>query len=115
MVGKFKDEAGSIPIEAFVALKAKTYIFRFGDTTKVTAKGVPKRARNEQTVEDFEGYTRNPGPPFKFQKLGPSNYEVYTWAMSKLGFHNFDDKGYYVGNKKYAHGDYRVKRQKTSA
>jgi hypothetical protein len=44
VLGKFKDEANSVPVESFVGLRAKMYAMKYGGKVLKRAKGVKRYA-----------------------------------------------------------------------
>ena len=105
VVGKFKDEAGGLPIQEFAGLRSKMYSILLGDgKQKNTAAGVKKCIRNRELVHSL--YRRvlqgsslilHQNQPLEDHWIHQmtfrsQNHTVYTINQCKVGLTRYDDK-----------------------
>jgi hypothetical protein len=101
VIGKWKDEMNSIPIQEIVALKAKMYSILGGDSTeKQVAKGIPrvflKRHLNHANYRQCL-YSRD-SKHAKASTIRSVNHRLYTMIVSKKGLDCNDTKRVVLNN-----------------
>ena len=101
VLGKIKHESGCKIIEEIVVLTPKTYSFK-NYANKTKEKGV-KKHNNAKYKEYYDAVImmQRTVDECKIQKVGDS---TTTTKTSKISLNTFDDKRFYVNNKKsYPH------------
>ena len=116
VIGKFKDEMNSTPIQEFVGLRAKMYsVLLDDDTDKKTGKGVPsrniKQLRHQnykscifsQSKDELQQYT-------EFNTIQSTNHQIYTLHQKKVSLCAYDDKRHVLDDNinTLAHGHYKI-------
>ncbi|XP_052131277.1 uncharacterized protein LOC127751576 [Frankliniella occidentalis] len=114
VMGKFKDELNSEPIQAFVGLRAKMYSFKtVSQQEKSVGKGIPREALKSQlTFEDYKKcITQFKEKNVTFKKIGTDRrHNLFTSYCIKKGLSCYDDKRFLVDNfVTLAHGHYKIK------
>jgi len=100
VLGKFKDETGSIPIAEFVGLRAKMYSLLYNNIEKKVAKGIGRAVikydLNHEMYKDTlfrRCIKRN-----AMQMFRSYNQKIYTVTLNKVSLCPFDDKRYILKN-----------------
>ncbi|KAK3920159.1 Chaperone protein3, chloroplastic [Frankliniella fusca] len=115
VMGKFKDEMNSVPIVAFVGLRAKMYSFKtMSNGEKSVGKGIPRGALKTQLC--FEDYlnciTKFERKNVNFSKISTDRkHNVMTTYSVKKGLSCFDDKRFILDDNvtTLAHGHCNIK------
>lgn len=113
VIGKFKDEAGGIPVTEFVGLKPKMYSYlKDSDESSRRAKGIQKSVVKEKLshqsfLMQLFSPEQNVYPNRRIQSM---HHHLYTLTLMKKGLSSFDDKRFLLsdGIHTLAHGHYRV-------
>ena len=95
VIGKFKDEAASIPIVEFVGLKSKMYIYIKNDEKgRKTAKGIKKNViKNDLKHEDYKNVLlNNKQLHHKMKTIRSQEHQLGSHEMNKISLSCFDDK-----------------------
>ncbi|KAK3928244.1 Tyrosine--tRNA ligase [Frankliniella fusca] len=109
-MGKFKDEMNSVPIVAFVGLRAKMYSFKTkSNGEKSVGKGIPRGALKTQLCfEDYQNcITKFERKNVSFSKISTDRkHNVFTTYSVKKGLSCFDDKRFILADNvtTLAHG-----------
>jgi hypothetical protein len=129
VVGKFKDETNSIPIEEYVGLRSKMYGFEFNEDEEIIdpkkSKKMKKKAKGikNNTVEkevNFEDYKRSlfgeKNEDIKqmcnFNSIQSINHSLYSTNISKIGLSSADSKRFlldYINTLSYGH--YKINKE----
>ena len=109
VIGKFKDEAGGVPITEFVGLRSKMYSYvKENGKGGMTAKGVKKYViRNKLTHENFKNVISSKGRMrHNMNTIRSTKHSIGTYEMRKVTLSCFDDKRYLLedGVTSYAYG-----------
>ena len=113
IIGKFKDEACSIPITEFVGLRSKMYSY-IKDNNKggKTAKGIKKNIiKNNIKHEDYKNVLlENKQMQHTMKTIRSSKHQLGSYEINKVSLSCFDDKRYILTNgiKSYAYGHYEI-------
>jgi len=101
VLGCFKDELNGVPMQKFVALRAKCYTFIAGDEVKSKAKGVKKYVTKTLTPSEYMQCIRNQNLNiFKNQYVFRSrNHQIYTENIRKVALNGKDDKRFICPDK----------------
>ena len=96
--GKFKHELGSRIIEEFIVLTPKTYSFK-DSPTSTKERGIKKHnnAKHGEYYDALMNNTQRTVDECRIQKVGDN---MTTTKTSKISLNKFDDKMFYVNNKK---------------
>ena len=133
MLGKFKDETGSIPITSFIGLRAKMYSYHFHDCVvrreKKTAKGTLKRSvsnklfrtlkRSVSNKLTFDKYAQVLNYPtnlyLRSNLIQSKRHEIFTSLINKLALCPYEDKRFILPNEMdtLPHGHYLIPFLKT--
>jgi hypothetical protein len=113
-IGKFKDEAESVPIVEFVGLRSKMYSFmKEGGKSKATAKGIKKNVIKSLTIHQyrkaiFSNNVKDMKQKTSFNLIRSMNHQLYSINVNKTGLCCYDDKRYVLGDNIHtlAHGHY---------
>ena len=112
VIGKFKGETNSIPVEEFVGLRSKMYSLKCG-YPKMTAKGIKKSymtryVRHSAFVDALRDKSRS---MTRFKTLKSVNHVVSTVDINKVCISPFDSKRYILkdGISTLAYGHYRLR------
>jgi hypothetical protein len=113
VIGKFKDEAGGVPIIEFVRLRSKMYSYvKENGKGGMTAKGVKKYViRNKLTHENFKDVIGTKGRMrHNMNTIRSTKHTIGTYEMRKVTLSCFDDKRYLLedGVTSYAYGNWRI-------
>ena len=116
VIGKFKDEAGGIPITEFVGLRSKLYSYIKDDNKGgKTAKGIKKNVIKEDiTHDDYKDTLFNNKEMYhKMKTIRSNNHELGSYEINKISLSCFDDKKYIHNNGKssYAYGHKNIKQK----
>jgi len=112
VVGKFKDETNSVPIEEFVGLRTKMYSLKYDKHEKRVAKGISTSVIKEDlTHKMFKETLFN-----TIEKLNTMiqfrsyNHVIYTIQLNKKSLSAYDDKRYILkdGVTTLAYGHYSI-------
>ena len=110
VIGKFKDEACSVPITEFIGLKSKMYSF-VKDNEK-GAKGIKKNViKNNIKHEDYKNVLfKNEQLHHKMKTIRSQKRQLGSFEINKVSFSCFDDKCYIHDNgiSSYAYGHYKI-------
>ena len=94
VLGKFKDEAKSIPLEEMVALMSKMYAVKFDGKVIKKAKGVKNHFIKKNII--FDQYKEclfyNKTITATFNTIRSYNHSVYTITSTKKALSSYDDK-----------------------
>lgn len=118
LIGKFKDEASSIPIVEFVGLRSKMYSYiKDNDKGGKTAKGIKENIiRKNITHEDYKNTLLNNTQMYhKMKTIRSQNHELNSYEINKTSLSCFDDKRYLLENglDSYAYGHYKINTKTT--
>ena len=97
VIGKFKDEAASIPIVEFVGFLSKMYSYiKTNEKGGKTAKGVEKNViKNDLKHEDYKNVLlNNKQLHHKIKTIRSQKHQLGSYEMNKISFSCFDDKRY---------------------
>jgi hypothetical protein len=113
VIGKFKDEAGGVPIIEFVGLRSKMYSYvKENGGGGMTAKGVKKYViRNKLTHENFKNVIRTEGRMRHIMNtIRSKKHTIGTYETKKVTLSCFDDKRYLLedGVTSYAYGNKNI-------
>jgi hypothetical protein len=113
VIGKFKDEAGGVPITEFVGLRSKMYSYvKENGNGGMTAKGVKKYViRNKLTHENFKDVIRCKGRMrHNMNTIRSIKHTIGTYEMRKVTLSCFDDKRFSLedGVTSYAYGNKNI-------
>jgi hypothetical protein len=117
VLGKWKDELNSEPIQEIVALKAKMYsVMSLSGSEKKVAKGIPRVfLRKHISHKDYKqclekGYSK----PAKAATIRSVNHHLYTMIVQKKGLDANDTKRVVLQNNSNTlpFGHYRLKDSK---
>jgi hypothetical protein len=101
VLGKFKDEANSIPVKCFVGLRAKMYAMKYGGKILKRAKGVKRYALSRKI--SYNDYVRclkeNTIQRTSFRMIRSRHHIVHTVEMNKISLSAHDDKRFILPNK----------------
>ena len=100
VIGKFKDQAASIPIVEFVGLKSKMYSYikndeKGGKTTKGIKKSVIK---NHIKHEDKEVLLKNEQLHHKMKTIRSQKHQLGSYEINKVSLSCFNGKRYVHNN-----------------
>jgi hypothetical protein len=114
VIGKFKDEAGGVPITEFVGLRSKMYSYvKENGKGGMTAKGVKKYViTNKLTHENFKDVISNSKRlRHNMNTIRSKKHTIGTYEIRKITLSCFDDKRYLLedGVTSYAYGNRRIK------
>ena len=101
VIGKFKDEASSIPIVEIVGLKSKMYSFVKNDEKGgKTAKGIEKNViKNYIKDADYKNVLLNDKQlHHKMKTIRSQKHQLGSYEMNKISRSCFDDKRYIHNN-----------------
>ena len=113
VIGKFKDEACSIPITEFVGLRSKMYSY-FKDNNKggKTAKGIKKNIiKNNIKHTDYKNVLlENKQMQHTMKTIRSNNHQLGSYEINKVSLSCFDDKRYISndGINSFAYGHYAI-------
>ena len=113
VIGKFKDEASSIPIIEFVGLRSKMYSYmKDNQEGERTAKGIKKNTiKKDITHENYkQTLFENKQMHHKMKTIRSQNHELGSYEINKVSLSCFDDKRYIHNNgvTSYAYGHYKI-------
>ena len=108
VIGKFKDEAGGVPIVEFVGLRSKMYSYmKDNDKGRKTAKGIKKNVIKKHIKhENYKDVLLNQKQLFHTMKtIRSQNHQLGSYEINKVSLSCFDDKRYLLqdGIKSYAY------------
>ena len=124
VVGKMKDEAGSLVISEFVGLRPKMYSYLVAQEDHTTfkehkrAKGIQRAAMTDIVHTDYVAQLQQARENYvNVRRIGQKHHRVFTIEALKRGLCSFDDKRYLRddGIKTYAHGHRRIRAEQTAA
>ena len=113
VIGKFKDEATSIPIIEFIGLRSKMYTY-LKDNNQVDkkAKGIKKIViKKDIKHQDYKDTLFNKKQIHnKMNTIRSINHQLSSYNINKVSLSCFDDKRYILqdGIKSYAYGHYNI-------
>ena len=119
VIGKFKDEACSIPIVKFIGLKSKVHSYvkdnENGGKTAIggkTAKGIKKNViKNNIKHEDYKNtLMNNEQMHHKMKTIRSQRHQLGSYEINKVLLSCFDDKRYIHDNgmSSYAYEHYKI-------
>jgi hypothetical protein len=112
VLGKFKDEANSLPVTHFVGLRAKMYAMKYGGKVTKRAKGVKRGALKKQiSFEDYVSCLRTADVMYtNFRTFRSYKHQLFTIQQSKLFLSSHDDKRYILPDNVniLPHGHYTI-------
>ena len=113
VIGKFKDEAASIPICEFIGLRSKMYSYMKDDQKGgKTAKGIKKNViKKNITHENYkETLFNNKQMHHKMKTIRSQNHQLGSYEINKVSLSCFDDKRYILedGITSFAYGHYKI-------
>ena len=113
VIGKFKDEAGGIPICEFVGLRSKMYSYikdnqEGGKTAKGIKKSVIKKDIKHENYKDI--LFNNEQIHHKMKTIRSEKHQLYSFEINKVSLSCFDDKRYVLkdGKSSYAYGHKKI-------
>ena len=112
VIGKLKDETGSLPISEFVGLRSKMYSIKLDNgKEKKTGKGIKKSVlKKEMRHQDFKDclFLRQ-DYEHTMVNFRSQHHQLFTIKQSKRSLSPFDDKRYILedGCTTTAHGHWR--------
>jgi uncharacterized C2H2 Zn-finger protein len=112
VLGKFKDEANSVPVRSFVGLRAKMYAMKYGDKVLKRAKGVKRYALAKKI--SYNDYVRclkeNSTQHTSFRMIRSNQHNIYTVEMNKVSLAAHDDKRFIMPNNidTLPHGHFQI-------
>jgi hypothetical protein len=113
VIGKFKDETASIPIEEFIGLRSKMYSLKYGAIEKKTAKGISKVVINKQLRHSIykDCLINSVCINSSMNQIRSINHQLYSVNICKLSLSPFDDKRFVLedGVNTLAHGHYSTR------
>ena len=114
MIGKFKDEAGDVPIVEFCGLRSKMYSYMKEDGKGgMTAKGVKKYViKNKLTHDDFmKVISEKKQLRHNINTMRSVKHQLGTYECRKVTLSCFDDKRYLTEDDitSYAYGHHDTK------
>ena len=114
VIGKFKDEACSIPIKEFVGLRSKMYSYiKENRKCEKTAKGIKKNIiKNNIKHTDYKKVLfKNKQIQHTMKTIRSSKHQLSSYEMNKISLSCFDDKRYILkkGKQSLAYGHYKIK------
>jgi hypothetical protein len=109
VIGKFKDEAGGVPVIEFVGLRSKMYSYvKENGGGGMTAKGVKKYViRNKLTHENFKDVINTKGRMrHNMNTIRSKKHTIGMYELRKVTLSCFDDKRHLLedGVTSYAYG-----------
>ena len=109
VIGKFKDEAGGVPVIEFVGLRSKMYSYvKENGGGGMTAKGVKKYViRNKLTHENFKDVINTKDRMrHNMNTIRSKKHTIGTYELRKVTLSCFDDKRHLLedGVTSYAYG-----------
>ena len=113
VIGKFKDEACSIPITEFIGLRSKMYSY-IKDNNKggKTAKGIKKNIINNNIKHtDYKNVLlENRQIQHTMKTIRSSKHQLGSYEINKISLSCFDDKRYILTNgiESLAYGHYYI-------
>ena len=117
VIGKFKDEAGSIPINEFIGLRSKmnSYIKENDEgakTAKRIKKNVIKKYIKHENHKDV--LFNNKQMHHKMKTIRSENHKLGSYEINNISLSCFDDKRYIHENgiTSYAYGHYKAQIKK---
>ena len=117
VIGKFKDEAGGIPICEFVGLRSKMYSYikdnqEGGKTAKGIKKSVIKKDINHENYKNT--LFNNQQMYHKMKTIRSDKHQLYSFEINKVSLSCFDDKRYVLkdGISSYAYGHRKITNNK---
>ena len=115
VIGKFKDEACSIPITEFVGLRSKMYSYiKENRKCGKTAKGIKKNIiKNNIKHADYkEVLFNNKQIHHTMKTIRSSNHQLGSYELNKVSLSCFDDKRYIANNgvNSFAYGHYAIQK-----
>ena len=113
VIGKFKDEAVSIPIIEVVGFKSKMCSYIKNDEKGgKTAKGIKKNViKNHIKHEDYKNVLLNNKQLYhKMKTIRSQKHQLGSYEIKKISLSCFDDKCYIHNNRitSYAYGHYKI-------
>ena len=113
VIGKFKDEASSIPIIEFIGLRSKMYSYMKDDQKgEKTAKGIKKYViKKDITHENYkQTLFNNEQMHHTMKTIRSNNHQLGSYELNKVSLSCFDNKRYIFNNgiSSYAYGHYKI-------
>ena len=113
VIGKFKDEACSVPIIEFIGLKSKMYSYiKNNEKDGKTAKGIKKNViMNNIKHKDYKNVpVNNEQLHHKMKTIRSQKHQLGSYEINKVSLSCFDDKRYIHDNRitSYAYGHYKI-------
>ena len=114
VIGKFKDEAASIPITEFIGLKSKMYSYvKEDETGNRTAKGIKKSViKNDIKHENYkQTLFNNEQMHHKMKTIRSQRHQIGSYEINKASLCSYDDKRFLLedGIFSLAYGHYLIK------
>ena len=100
VIGKFKDEAGGVPIVEFVGLKSKMYSYKTESKENKTAKGVKKGViRKELCHSDYRKTLFGMGTlRHRMKTIRSDHHQIASYEINKVSLSPYDDKRYILSD-----------------
>ena len=113
VIGKFKDEAASIPITEFVGLRSKMYSYiKENKNGNKTAKGIKKNIIDNELkhVNYKDTLLKNEQIYHQMKTIRSQNHQLASYELNKVSLSCYDDKRYIHkdGITSYAYGHYSI-------
>ena len=113
VIGKFKDEAASIPITEFVGLRSKMYSYiKENKNGNKTAKGIKKNIIDNELkhVNYKDTLLKNEQIYHQMKTIRSQNHHLASYELNKVSLSCYDDKRYIHkdGITSYAYGHYSI-------
>lgn len=113
VIGKFKDEAASIPITEFVGLRSKMYSYiKENKNGNKTAKGIKKNIINNELkhINYKDTLLKNKQLYHQMKTIRSQNHQLASYELNKVSLSCYDDKRYIHkdGITSYAYGHFSI-------
>ena len=113
VIGKFKDEAASIPITEFVGLRSKMYSYiKENKNGNKTAKGIKKNIINNELkhINYKDTLLKNKQLYHQMKTIRGQNHQLASYELNKVSLSCYDDKRYIHkdGITSYAYGHFSI-------
>ena len=113
VIGKFKDEAASIPITEFVDLRSKMYSYiKENKNGNKTAKGIKKNIINNELkhINYKDTLLKNKQLYHQMKTIRSQNHQLASYELNKVSLSCYDDKRYIHkdGITSYAYGHFSI-------
>ena len=115
VVGKFKDETMSTPINEFIGLRSKMYALDINGKTKSTAKGINKSVKETKIFQNYKDALFKIDEPQSVTQnsFRVNKHKIYSIKQEKKSLGAFDDKKFIKsdGISTLAFGHYKINKK----